>query len=218
LPGEELSGRQNANGFYRGMQRMTCFRDFTVPLHEIFGGNLLMFVAIVFYIVWWTTSKGDITAAGTGFFIAATLFTGVAAIAVISLGIASLSGDCKGFPGIYILTGSVVLFIMLLAVTKIAFHRDVTSELFFIIIWAALEWATIAVLHGCGRFGMKLALMLATLVALATVAGVICYILHYTLDENARFWNGLIPLIVDEGVVTVFLAALALSSDELTFT
>ncbi len=198
------------------MQRMTCFRDFTVPLWEIFGGNLLMIVAIVFYIVWWTTSKGDVTAAGTGFFIAATLFAGVAAIAVMSLGITSLSQDGKGFPGMYIFIGWVALFIILLAVTKIAFHRVVTSELFFITIWAALEWAAIAVVQGSGRFGMKQALALAALVALATVAGVVCYILHYTLDETARFWNGLIPLIVDEGVVAVFLAVLALSSDNMT--
>ena len=87
-----------------------------------------------------------------------------------------------------------------------------TSELLLITVWAALEWSAIAVLQGSGRFSMGQALTLAALVALATIIGMVCYLLHYHLvDETSRFWNGLIPLIVDAGVVAVFLAVLALS-------
>ena len=46
---------------------------------------------------------------------------------------------------------------------------------------------------------------------LATGTGIVCYILYYRLDEISRFWYGLIPLIVDAGVVIVFLMMLALS-------
>jgi hypothetical protein len=201
------------------MAHMTCFRDFTISLWEIFGGNLLMFTAIVFYIAWWAVSfwpNGDGKTAGAGFFIALALFAGMAAIAIMSLGINSLSQVRKGIPVMYILLGAVAFYIILLAVTKIAFQRAVTSELLLIIVWAALEWSAIAVLHGSGRFGMRQALTLAILVALATGAGIVCYILHYRLNEAARFWNGLIPLIADAGVVAVFLAALALSCDDMT--
>jgi hypothetical protein len=193
---------------------MTSFRDFNIPLWEIFGGNLLMFATIAFYIAWWTVSfrpNGDGTTTGSGFFIAVALFAGVAAIAIMSLGINSLFQAGKGFPVMYILPGAVAFYIILLAVTKIAFQRIVTSELLLITIWAALEWSAIAVLQGSGRFSMGQALTLAALVLLATGAGIVCYILHYRLDETSRFWNGLIPLIVDAGVVTVFLAMLALS-------
>ena len=86
-----------------------------------------------------------------------------------------------------------------------------TSELLLITFWAALEWSAIAVLQGSGRFSMGQALTLAALVLLATGAGIVCYILHYRFDETLRFWNGLIPLVVDAGVVTAFLAVLALS-------
>jgi hypothetical protein len=55
-------------------------------------------------------------------------------------------------------------------------------------------------------------LTLAALVALATCTGMVCYLLHYHLvDEASRFWNGLIPLIAPAGVVAVFLAVQALS-------
>ncbi len=193
---------------------MTCFRDFTVPLWEIFGGNSLMFATIVFYIAWWTVSfrpNGDGQTAGAVFFIAVAFFAGMAAITIMSLGIKSLSQVGKGFPVMYILLGAVAFYIILLAVTIIAFRRVVTSELLLITAWAALELAAIAVLQGSGRFGMGQVLTLAALVGLATGAGLVCYILHYHLDETLRFWNGLIPLIVNEGVVMVFLAVLALS-------
>jgi hypothetical protein len=193
---------------------MTCFRDFTVPVWEIFCGNLLMFATIAFYIAWWTVSfrpNGDGKTAGAGFFILVAIFAGVAAIAIMSLGINWLSQAGKGFPVMYILLGAAAFYIILLAVTKFAFQRVVTSELLLITVWAALEWSAIAVLQGSGRFSIGQALTLAALVLLATGAGIVCYILHYRLDEISRFWNGLIPLIVDAGVVTVFLAVLALS-------
>ena len=193
---------------------MTCFRDFTDSLWKIFGGNLLMLATIAFYIAWWTASfrpNGNGNTVGAGFFIAVTLFAGMAAIAIMSIGINSLSQVGKGFPVMYILLGAIAFYIILLAVTKIAFQRAVTSELLLITIWAALEWSAIAVLQGSGRFSMGQVLTLAALLVLATGAGIVCYILHYRLDEISRFWNGLIPLIVDAGVVTVFLAMLALS-------
>ncbi len=192
---------------------MTCFSDFTVPLWKIWGGNLLMLVTIAFYIVWWTVSfrpNKSNKPAGTFFLIAAVLF-GVAAIAIVLSGIESLSHAGKRLPVVYILLGAAAFYIVLLAATKLAFQRPVTSELLLITLWAALEGSAIAVVQGSGRFSVGQGLTLAALVVLATGAGLVCYVLHYRLDEVARFWNGLIPLMVDAGVVTVFLAMLALS-------
>ena len=192
---------------------MTVFRDYTIPLWEIFGGNMLMFATIVFYIAWWSLSfwpNGGGNAPGAGIFILAALFAGVAAVATLSLGISSLSQTGKGFPVMYILLGAVVFYIILLSVTQIAFQRVVTSELLLIIGWAALECSAISVLQGSGRFSVGQTLTLAVLLMLATGAGIVCYILHYRLDETTRFWNGLIPLIVDDGVSAGFLAVLVL--------
>jgi hypothetical protein len=198
---------------------MNCFRDFTVSLWQVFSGNLLMFATLVFYIAWWTVCfrpGGNENTAGAGIFIVVALFIGVAAIITLFVGINSLSQTGKGFPFMYILLGSVAFYIILLAVTKNVFHRPVTSELLLIIVWAALEWSAIAVLQGCGRLSTGAALALVILVALATVTGIVCYILHFSLNEISRFWNGLIPLIVDAGVVAVFLAVLALSYNDMT--
>ena len=193
---------------------MTWFRDFNVPLWEVFGGNLLLVATLGFYIAWWTAAfrpNADDKPAGAGLLLLAALFAGVAAVAIMVLGIDALSQVGKGFPVMAILLGAAPVYIFLLAITKIAFQRAVTSELLLIIVWAALEYSTMAVLRSSGRFSLGQALMVGALVALATGAGLVGYVLHYRLDETARFWNGLIPLIVDAGVVTVLLAMLALS-------
>ena len=78
-------------------------------------------------------------------------------------------------------------------------------------IWAALELSAVTVLYGTGRFGMRNAVILAALVGIATVAGLICYILYYRLDVTASYWVGMVPLIADAFVMAVFLSVLALS-------
>jgi hypothetical protein len=193
---------------------MTCFRDFNIPLWEVFGGNLLMLIAIVFYITWWTVSfrpNGSEKSAEAAFFITATLFAGLAAVALLCHAIYSLSGTGKGFQVMIPLAGAAVFYIVLLVVTRTGFQREVTAELILITIWAALEGSVIAVLYSSGRFGMAQVVILAILVALATAVGLVCYVLHYRLEEPIRFWNGLVPLIGDGIVAAVFLALLAIS-------
>ncbi len=193
---------------------MIWFRDFTIPLWQVFGGNLLMLVTIMFYIAWWTvTFRPNRTgrSVGAAFFIASAFLAGLAAVMIMFAGIGSLSRAIVGYPVVSILLGAAVIYIILLAVTRIAFRRPVTAELLLITVWAALEGSVIAVLQGSKRFGMGQVWTLATLVTLATGIGLISYLLHYRIEEGARFWNGLMPLIVDAGVVAAFLAVLALS-------
>jgi hypothetical protein len=192
---------------------MTCFRSFTAPLWEIFAGNLLLLLCTLLYLAWWVVSYRPNSSGGSagGFYITAAFITGAAAIALMTGGINSLSQDSKGLPVMYILLGVAALFFVLLLVTAVAFHRIVTSELILMHIWAALELSTVAVLYGTGRFGAGRAATMAVLVGIATVAGLICYVLYYRLDETARYWNGMVPLTTDAFVMAVFLGVLAVS-------
>jgi len=192
---------------------MTCFHNFTAPLWEIFAGNLLLLFCSLFYLVWWVVSFRPNSSGGSAgvFYITAAFITGVAAIALMSGGINSLSQDSKSLPVRFILLGSAALFLVLLLVTAIAFHRIVTSELIIIHIWAALELSVVAVLYGTGRFGSGRAATLAVLVGIATVIGLICYVLYYRLDGTASYWNGMVPLMMDAFVMAVFLGVLAVS-------
>jgi hypothetical protein len=194
---------------------MTYFRDFNFPLWEIFGGNLLMVVTVIFYVTWWTVSfrpggSGE-KSAGAMFFIAATLLTGLVAVALLCHAVYSLSEVGKGFPLLMTVAGTAAFYFLIMWATRDAFHREVTSELLIITVWAALEGSLVAVLYTSGRFSMAQVMPPAILLALATVIGLVCYLLHYRLKEPLAFWNGLVPLIVDGIVVAVFAVLLAIS-------
>jgi hypothetical protein len=179
----------------------------------MFIGHLLMLATGAAYIAWWAVSFRPNKAGGavSGLLLGAAVLAGLAAIVVISLGIYSLPRTEKGIPIWSILLGAFAAFFILLAVTKGVLHRPLTAELPLIIALAALELSAIAALHGSGRFGTGRTLTLVGLVAAATVAGLICYVLYYRLDEDWRYWTGFIPLVADSMVVAVFLPVLALS-------
>ena len=193
---------------------MTCFRDFTLPYCRIFGGNLLLLITILFYMAWWTVvfrPERTGMARGAGTLIALAVLTGAAAVTIKFSGILLLSDAEAGTQVLYILLGALALYLFLLALTRIVFQRPVTAELLLIILWAGLELSAVAALKGSGRLDTGQSSFLTVLLALATGVGIVCYVLYYRLDEVSGFWNGLIPLIVDAGVVTVFLVVLAVS-------
>jgi hypothetical protein len=192
---------------------MICFHNFTAPLWEIFSGNLLLLFCSLFYLIWWVVSFRPNSSGGSAgvFCIAAAFITGVAAIALMSAGINALSHNSKSLPVRFILIGGAVLFVVLLLVTSIAFHRIVTSELIIIHIWVALELSAVAVLYGTAHFGPGRGATLAVLVGIATVVGLISYVLFYRLDGMSGYWDGMIPLITDAFVMAVFLGVLAVS-------
>lgn len=192
---------------------MLFFRNFTVPIWEIFTGNLLLLICGLFYLAWWVVSgRPDLSGGSAGnIYIVLAFISGFAAIGLLSVGISSLSTDSKGLPLIFIIAGGTVLFLILLLLTSIVFHRIVTSELIIIHIWAVLELSAATVLYGTNRFGMGQTLALSVLIGIASVAGLICYMLYYNLDVMASYYVGMIPLITDAFVMTVFLVILAIS-------
>jgi len=193
---------------------MTCFRDFTAPDWEVFGGNALMLVTCAFYLAWWALAfwpKGIGYNSLTAILITVALLAGIASIAVLSLGVAALPRIEKGLPVSFVLLGAAVLFVFFLAVTKNAFHRPVTSELLVMFIWAAVEFSAILALSRSGRFADGQIALLSTLVTIAMLVGLACYVLYYRLEGLPGFWDGLIPLATDAAVVAVFLSVQATS-------
>ena len=190
---------------------MPCFRTFTVPLWEIFGGNLLLLLCSLFYCAWWIMSFRPNSSAGSAawFCLTAAFVTGIAGIALMSYGIDFLSQESKALPVRYILSGGALMFFFLLLVTSIVFRRPVTSELIIIHIWAVLELSAAAVLYGGGRFGAMSAVVMLTLIGTATVIALACYVLYYRLDGTARFIDGIVPLATDALVMAVFQVLMA---------
>ena len=190
---------------------MACFRTFTLPLREIFGGNLLLLLCCLCYCAWWIMSfRPGSTGSSAGlFYLAAAFITGTAAIILMSYGIDSLSHESITLSVKYILLGTALVFFFLLMLTAIVFRRPVTSELFIIHVWAALELSAVAVLYGTGRFGTARAGIMLALIGIATIIALICYALYYRLDATARLRVGVVPLATDAFVVAVFQILLA---------
>ena len=172
-----------------------------------------MFIAIVFYIMWWISSKGATSVDDSGVLVFVTLILGVVAIITTVTGINNLPCSEGGFPVRRIVIGAIAVFIITFLVTQTVFNRMMTTELPLIILWTALELSIIAALSNSNRLGTVPVISLAAVTIIATTAGLICYLLHYRLDESFRFRNGLIPLIADLGVVAVICTATALSCD-----
>jgi hypothetical protein len=192
---------------------MGYFHDFTAPLRELFAGNLLFFLCCLFYLAWWLICFKPGASAGSagGIFLAFAFLTGIAAVITLSASIRALAPLSKTLPVRYILLGAAAAYLILLAVTVSFFHRPATSELLIMHIWAALELAAVAVLHGTGRFGAGRAGTLTALVGAATAAGVICYVLYYRLGSTASYVDGMVPLASDALVTAAFLGILAVS-------
>ena len=190
---------------------MNFFQNFTAPLWEIFIGNLLLIFCSLFYLIWWIVSycpNSIGTSTNSGLYLTVAFITGIAAVAFMFYGINSLSSYSNGLPVRVILISVGILFLILLPITNIIFHRILTSELILIHIWTALELSAVVVLHGIGRFGTVRTITLATLIGIATIVGLICYVLYYRLDELASYRTGMIPLITDALVMLVFMMVL----------
>jgi len=189
------------------------FRNFTPPLWKMFAGNFLLLLCSLFYLAWWAVSFRPNQPGGSsgGLWLAAAFITGIAGLGLMSAGIGSLSRDSGSRLVMNIVLGAAAVFFVLLAVTSIAFHRPLTSELLIIHVWAAIELCAIAALYTADRFGPGRATTIAALVAIATVVGMACYVLYYRLDEAAAYRAGMAPLAVDAVVMAVFLAVMAFS-------
>jgi hypothetical protein len=193
---------------------MTYFQKFTPPIWKIFTGNCLLLFCSLFYLIWWVDvfrpNASETSLVGM-FCITAAFITGFAALVLMSFGIQSLSCSVKGVPVRYILIGCGALFVIMLLVTVLVFHRPMTSELIIIHIWTTLQLSAVTVLFNTGRFGTGRAVILVVLTGIATIIGLISYVLYYRLEGIASYRDGMIPLIVDAIVMAVFVGMLAVS-------
>lgn len=192
---------------------MGCFHNFTAPVWELFAGNFLFLFCSLFYLVWWIVCFRPHVSGGNsgGIFLVFAFLTGIAALTLMSVGISALAHDSKALPVRFILIGAAVLYLILLPVTAVVFHRQVTSELIIMIVWAALELSVITVLCGTGRFSVGRTLVMAVVIGIATIVGLICYVLYYRLDGAANYIDGMIPLVADAVSMAVFLGIQAFS-------
>lgn len=178
----------------------------------IMVGELALLVCSACYLVWWTlTFRPTAPGGGGGPFLGGAVLGGLAGLVLLAVGIAALipRASLPGLVGVII--GGVLVGVLLLVLTTTIAHRPVTTELPLIIVWGTAQLATAVTLRTAGALSGSAATLWVVLLALATVVGLVCYLIFYRLDPAPAYWVGMVPLAVD-GVVAAALAVLAWQS------
>ncbi len=179
------------------------------PASQMLWGNLLLVACCVFYLLWWVLAfkpTGAIKGFKSGWLLIPAVILGIAAVVLIIKGSTSLPTVRSFFsPGV-VLVAAIAAYIALLAVTQIAFHRQVTTELFLIVGWTALVLLEGNALYGAEIITQNSALILFAAATLIALLSMVCYLLYYGLGTWAGYVDGMIPLLL----VAIYMALLSI--------
>ena len=173
-------------------------------------GHWLLAACCALYLAWWAiffwpkVDGGEAQGAIRGVGVAAILGAAACGLLGATRTCAGAAQLVRGGAVPAVAVGSVVLYLVLLAVTTRAFGRQPTTELVLFVAWLGMELLCAWALGCAGRGG---AAELAVALALAGfVVSLVCYVLYYRLAPLPSFVDGCLPL----ALIGVVSAALAL--------
>ena len=181
-------------------------------MNRLLTGQCALILCCVFYLIWWyrgfrpglTVNRiGGIN----GVLLAVTAALGLTGIKFSLDSIMDTEGKLPLSPLSIILVG-IIAYVLLLLITKFAFHRIVTSELLLIVVWTMLEAAVINWLNARGYLtGFRLAVMVIVLI-LAFVISIILYVAYYRMEEIKAFYAAMVPLVTEAAAMIVLVVLL----------
>ena len=172
-------------------------------------GEVLLVVCSLCYLVWWTiTFRPSVRIPpGGGLFLAGAVLGGLGGLVLLAVGIAALLPKASSPALGATIVGGALVGALLLYVTSSVAHRPVTTELPLIVVWATVQLAAGITLRTAGVLRAPAASGWILATAIATLVGLVCYLIFYRLDPIPAYWIGMVPLAVD-GVVAAILAAI----------
>lgn len=173
---------------------------------QMFWGNILLVGCCIFYLLWWVLAfkpTGAVKGLRSSWLLIPALFLGCAAVLLIIRGANGVDKSGSFFSDGTVLIAAAVFYIILLIVTQLAFHRQVTTELFLIVGWTALAFLESNALYSLGIVARNGALMLLTAAVITAVLSMICYVLYYGFDDWAGYVDGMIPLLLAGAYMTI---------------
>jgi len=167
---------------------------------RIVAGHILIILSGVFYSVYWIlqyyrqNSKPFIF---SPLLIIISLILGISGALLLAFSLNDISGQITHqFKIRHILLLTTGFFIISFFITSFVFHRQFTSEIFFIVLWAGIEISCIYAFFNLHWFSLPQFIVSLVLAFICLSVSMVCYTIHYTLPERERFINGLIPYIV----------------------
>lgn len=171
-------------------------------------GHVLLALCAACYLVWWCIFfRPNVQVEGPLRWVGYALFALMVVLGAWGpVSAATSLGELPGAQGLRFWpfwVAAVLGYVVALLVTRGVFGRQVTTELVLIVAWCAFECAVVAALSR-GTIAGGTAVVLYVLVALLTVASLVCYVLYYRVPEWPSFFIGMVPLVAVGIVAAVF--------------
>ena len=181
-------------------------------MNRIITGQIIFILCCVVYLVWWYrgfrpgVSVSRVSGLN-GLLLAVTAILGIAGVVFCMLDMEA-SSPWKVSP-VYIISGGIIGYIVLLVVTRYIFDRVVTSELFLIIGWTMLETAVINQLNADGTLGEIGFTIMCVIIAAAFIISMILYVAYYKMEEMKAFYAAMVPLVTEGAAMVVLVCMVA---------
>ena len=168
-------------------------------MKQFLAGNILLIFCCLFYLAWWLIAfkpEGAVKGFRSGWLLIPAAVCGLAAVILICRAISGTAKQERLMPVGLIFVIGVIVYFVLLAGTWFIMKRQVTTELFLIVGWAALASAQISALFGCGSYSKAAAIIFIIFIIIMAAVSMVCYLLYYNLDSVKGYIDGIIPLAV----------------------
>ena len=180
-------------------------------MRHIITGQILLIVCCIFYMIWWYRGfkpnvEADRLGGINGILLLITAVLGVAGILFSLMPTPETAGTKYG--QMYIIIGGIAAYIILMMVTKYAFNRIVTSELFLIVGWTILELSLLNRLDGSNLLSGTGLMVVYVSVVLAFIISMILYVAYYRMEDNAAFYSAMVPLVTEAASMGMLLVML----------
>ena len=180
-------------------------------MRHIITGQILLIVCCIFYMIWWYRGfkpnvEADRLGGINGILLLITAVLGVAGILFSLMPTPETAGT--KYAQMYIIIGGIAAYIILMMVTKYAFNRIVTSELFLIVGWTILELSLLNRLDGSNLLSGTGLMVVYVSVVLAFIISMILYVAYYRMEDNAAFYSAMVPLATEAASMGMLLVML----------
>ncbi len=183
------------------------FSRFDISTRQILIANMLLMGCCIFYIIWWILAfrpVNPIKGTKSGWLLLPAFILGVIAVVMI---VQCKSGDQLLFSNNVMVAGSIVVYIVLAALTRMFMHRPITTELILIVGWLALMFKEVNTLYSLNCYSKILSIIVLIVCIVMFFISLVCYVMYYDLDVVKGYVDGMIPLIL----VVIMMIAINLS-------
>ena len=167
-------------------------------MRRILTGQVLLIICCIFYMIWWYRCyrPGEAVnriGGANGILLLSTAAFGIAGVVLSLTSVAMITPPKIG--AAWILAAGIAAYVLLLLITRYAFHRVVTTELILIVGWTMLEIAVICHLNAAGGLSDRGFSIMCAVIAVAFIVSIILYMAYYRMEEMKAFYAAMVPLV-----------------------